>query len=304
MTAGSPVLSGRRSTAFVALAVVCFLWGTTWIASRQGVRGMPALQLVAIRQFLAGCCFVLFYIFKKASWPRKDQWKKIFLLSLLNLVLTSGLTTIGIKYIPAGLGAIIAAIFPLWIMLLSFIQKNNGIAPRAVAGVLLGFAGVCIIFYDHLKDFLQVDFRFGILISLLGSVSWALGSMYTKKQAADFNPYFSIGLQMIIAGVFIYPFLIATHTAIPFSDIPERSWLAIAYLVIFGSVLSFIAYLYALQRLPTAQVSLYAYINPVVAVLISAWLFEENLTLLIGIGGVVTLYGVYLVNQTFRHISQ
>jgi drug/metabolite transporter (DMT)-like permease len=167
-------------------------------------------------------------------------------------------------------------------------------------GLLLGFGGVCAIFYEHLKDFFNPDFRFGILISLLGSLSWALGTVYTKKQAKLFNPYFSIGLQMAISGILLYTASAVSGKMIPFGSIPAQSWLAIAYLVVFGSVISFMAYLYALQHLPMQQVSIYAYMNPVVAVLIGAFLFGENLTFYVELGGVITLYGVYLVNETYR----
>ena len=170
----------------------------------------------------------------------------------------------------------------------------------AVIGLLLGFTGVCIIFYDHLHDFLNSDFRFGIFVSLIATWSWAFGTLYTKQQAMEFNPYFSLGLQMVISGIVLYGISAATGYNVPFSAIPWQAWTSIGYLVVFGSVISFIAYLYALQKLPTGQVSIYAYINPVVAVLIGSLLFNEEFTLYIAIGGAITLAGVYIVNESFR----
>jgi drug/metabolite transporter (DMT)-like permease len=161
----------------------------------------------------------------------------------------------------------------------------------------MGFAGICVIFYDHLQDFLIPEVRFGILLSLASTWSWAFGTIYTKKHAATFNPYFSLGLQMVISGVTLFTVSNLTGMAIPISEIPWQSWTAIAYLVVFGSVLSFIAYIYALQKLPTEQASLYAYINPIVAVLLGSLIFDEKLTAFIIVGTLVTLYGVYLVNK-------
>jgi drug/metabolite transporter (DMT)-like permease len=293
----------RRETkgkALFALSVVSLFWGTTWVASRQGVLRMPALQLAAIRQFLAGSIYIVYFLFTRAAWPKGKQWVHIIILSLLNLVITNGLTTLGVKYISAGLASIIAAIFPLWMVVLGFFRAKSKIPPKAVLGLLLGFGGVCIIFYEHISDFLNADFRFGIFISLTASISWAFGTMYTKNKAQEFNPYFSIGLQMVIAGILLYFFTAATGQQIPMRMIPIESWLAIAYLVIFGSVVTFAAYLYALQHLPIGQLSIYAYINPVVAVITGSLLFGEKLTLFIGMGGLVTLLGVYLVNITFR----
>jgi len=289
-----------RGKALIALTVVSFFWGTTWVASRQGVLYMPALQLAAIRQFLAGSLYVIYFLFTGAVWPKGRQWVDVIILSLLNLVITNGLTTLGVKYISAGLGSIIAAIFPLWLVVLGIFKAKSKIPPKAILGLLLGFGGVCIIFYEHLRDFLNADFRFGIFISLAASVSWAFGTMYTKNKAQEFNPYFSLGLQMLIAGISLYLFTAATAQQIPLSQIPRQSWLAIAYLALIGSVVTFAAYLYALQHLPIGQVSIYAYINPVVAVIVGSVLFGEKLTLFIGIGGLVTLLGVYLVNVTFK----
>ncbi len=262
---------------------------------------MPALQMAAIRQFLAGSVFVIFFLFKKEPWPQKKEWVSIFVLSILNLVLTNGLTTLGVKYIPAGLGAIIAAIFPLWLAIISFFIEKTFISTRTFIGLLLGFGGVCIIFYEHLKDFFIADFRFGIFISVLGSISWAFGTFYTKRQARSFNPYFSIGLQMVIAGIILFIFSSATDMIIPIKNIPWQAWADIIYLFAVGSILTFISFLYALKNLPTAQVSIYAYINPVVAVLLGAILFEEKMTVFVGIGGAITLYGVYFVNEATKN---
>ncbi|HUM66269.1 MAG TPA: EamA family transporter, partial [Chitinophagaceae bacterium] len=173
--------------------------------------------------------------------------------------------------------------------------------PRlAIMGLLLGFGGVCIIFYEHLQDFFIADFRFGIFLSLLATWGWAFGTIYTKKYAAKFNPYFSIGLQMVISGIALSITSYNSGNAVSVVNIPWQSWAAIAYLVIFGSVVSFIAYLYALQNLSTEQASLYAYVNPIVAVLLGWLIFSESLTIFIAVGGLVTLAGVYLVNKAYK----
>src|SRR5258708_11705413 len=105
---------------------------------------------------------------------------------------------------------------------------------------------------------------------------------------------------MVISGIFLSVFTNITHRAVPLTAIPWQSWAAIGYLVIFGSVISFIAYLYALQNLSTEQTSLYAYVNPIVAVLLGWLIFSEKLTAFIAIGGAVTLIGVYLVNKAYK----
>lgn len=261
---------------------------------------MPALQLAGIRQFLGGTCYVVFFLIKRFPLPKRKEWITILVLSFLNFLLSNGLTTWGVKFISAGLGAIIAAIFPLWLVVIGFFASKSKISLQATMGFVIGFGGVCIIFYDHLQDFLNHDFRLGIILSLLATWTWAFGTLYTKKQARSFNPYFSLGLQMLISGIFLSIFTTLTGNAVTIILIPWQSWVAIGYLVIFGSVISFIAYLYALQNLSAEQASLYAYVNPIVAVLLGWLIFSERLTVFIAIGGAVTLFGVYLINKAYK----
>lgn len=296
---------GTRTKAIFALALVCFLWGTTWLAAKEGVKHMPALQLAGIRQVLGGTCYVLFFLYRGAKWPRGKEWGIILVLSFLNFMMSNGLSTWGVKFISAGLGSIIGAIFPLWLVIIGLFAVKSRIPSRALAGLVLGFAGVCIIFYEHLQDFLNIDFSFGILLSLVATWTWAFGTIYTKKHATGFNPYFSLGIQMLISGVVLvlltgFANSSKLTTSVPLSSIPWQSWAAIAYLVIFGSIISFIAYLYALQNLPTEQASLYAYINPIVAVVMGALIFNEKLTVFISTGGLITLFGVFMVNKAYK----
>ncbi|RKS94729.1 EamA domain-containing membrane protein RarD [Flavobacterium limicola] len=289
-TIGLPIL---------ALCWVSFFWGTTWIASKEGVKHMPALQLVAIRQFLGGFLYISFFLFKKAPWPKGKQWKTIIILSILNFVLSNGLSTWGVKYISSGLGAIIGAIVPLWIVIITFFRGER-LSRLSVIGLIISFSGVCVIFYDHLSDFLIPNFRFGIIISIISTLTWAFGTLYTKKKAATFNPYFSLGLQMFISSILIFAYNGATGTSVSLSAIPAISWWSIAYLVIVGSILTFIAFIYALQNLPAEISTVYSYINPIVAVILGALIFGETLNAAIAIGGGVTLSGLYLVNYSLR----
>jgi drug/metabolite transporter (DMT)-like permease len=292
---------GTRAKAFFALALVCFLWGTTWLASKEGVKRMPALQMAGIRQFIGGAIYVSFFLIKGVAFPKGlKEWIPVFILSLLNFICSNGLSTWGVKYISAGLGSIMGAIFPLWLVVIGLFAAKDKMPKKAIIGLLLGFGGVCIIFYEHLQDFFNADFRFGILLSLAATLSWAFATLYTKKQAVNFNPYFSLGLQMVIAGITLFSISTADHKFLPVTAIPWQSWAAIAYLVLFGSIIAFVCYLYALQNLPTEQASIYAYINPMVAVLLGWAIFGEHLTEFIAVGGLVTLAGVYLVNTAYK----
>ncbi|MBC7904076.1 MAG: EamA family transporter, partial [Gemmatimonadaceae bacterium] len=226
----------RHTKAIVALAAVCFFWGTTWIASKEGVRHMPAIQLAGIRQLLGGTAYLLFFIVQgKVAWPRGREWVTILVLSFLNFMLTNGLSTWGVKYTSAGLGSIISAIFPLWLVIIGLFTNAEKLPRKAIYGLVLGFAGICIVFFEHLHDFLNSDFSFGIALLLAATWSWAFGTLYTKEHAKTFNPYFGIGLQMFISGIFLYGIAGFSGFTIPLAEIPWQSWTSIGYLVVFGS---------------------------------------------------------------------
>jgi len=283
----------------LALIWISFFWGTTWLASKEGVKYMPALQLAAIRQFLGAAFYLSYFIFKKTPWPKGKQWKTILILSVLNFVLSNGLSTWGVKYISSGLGAIIGAIFPLWIVIIRFFNGDR-LSKLALIGLLTCFGGVCIVFSDYLSDFIKPDFQFGILLSVIATITWAFGSLYTKKKAASFNPYFSLGLQMLISSILLFAYTGATGTSVAITQIPSQAWWAITYLVVFGSITTFVAFIYALQHLPTEISSIYAYINPIVAVILGSFIFNEPLTITLSLGVLVVLLGIYLVNLAIK----
>jgi drug/metabolite transporter (DMT)-like permease len=293
---------GTRVKAIFALTLVCILWGTTWLASKQGVKYMPdAFQMAGIRQLLGGICYVGFFLYKRIPLPKGKEWIPIIVLSFLNFMISNGLSTLALQYkISAGLGSIIGAIFPLWLVVIGLFASKEKMPVMAIIGLLLGFAGVCVIFYDHLNEFVDPQFRWGILFSVIATWTWAIATLYTKRQAVNFNPYFGLGLQMVISGIVLYSFSLSTGRAIPLTEIPWQSWASIAYLVIFGSLIAFVCYLYALQNLPTEQASIYAYVNPMVAVVLGSIVFDEKLTMYLAIGGLVTLLGIYLVNRAYK----
>ena len=260
---------------------------------------MPPMQLVALRQLFGGLLYLLYFLIKKHPWPNKRQWRTILVLSVLNFMLSNGLSTWGVKYISSGLGAIIGSIFPLWIVIISLFRGQKT-SWKAVVGMIVAFGGICVIFYDYLNDFLRPEFRFGILLSVIATFTWALSSIYIKENKTNFNPYFSLGLQMLISSIVISSVNGFNGTSVPLSEIPAISWWSIAYLAIVGSVLTFIAFIYTLENLPTEISSLYAYINPMVALFFGYLLFNEPLTPAIVIGGTITIIGLYLVNRAIK----
>lgn len=290
---------GPRFMALVCVGIVSIIWGTTWIISKQAVLEIPALEMAGLRQLIGGCCYLAYFKIKKFPLPDKKDILPLLVLSFLNFILSNGLSTWGVKFIPAGLASIIGAIFPLWLVLISIFISKNSPPKMALAGVIIGFVGICTIFYDHLTDFLDPNFRFGIILSIIATVSWAIGTLYTKKHSKSFNPYFGLGFQMVISGVVLSGISLFDPQFVSIPDISWMTWLSILYLVVFGSVIGFICYLYALQHLPAQQASVYAYINPLVALIAGYFILGEKITSLIIIGCGITIFGVYLVNRSY-----
>ncbi|MFT3704021.1 MAG: EamA family transporter [Agriterribacter sp.] len=290
-----------KAKALIAVCIVCFFWGTTWLASKKGVQYMPAIQLAGFRQLIAGILYLIFFFFKGFRLPTRDQFIQFTWMSMLMIVMNNGLSTWSMKYMPSGLGSVIAAASPLWIAIISsFLFKETRLNTTTVIGLLLGIAGIGIIFSAYLHDLFNSSFSKGVVLNVIASISWAFGTIYTVKNAKHINPYFSLGWQMAIGGVILLLCSWFTNEYIsPFSaDI--RTWYSITYLVIIGSVITYSAFIYALKRLPAAQVSIYAYINPIVAVIVGALLNNEKLTIAIASGTLVTIFGIYLVNTGFK----
>ena len=292
-----------KRNAYLALGVVCIVWGVSWVGTKEAVRYMPPFQMVGIRQVLAGLCYIAFFVIRGDKMPKGKEWKPILFLSLLSFMISNGLATWGVKLTTAGVSAILGAIFPLWLVIILTLRGGSRIPLLAWLGIGIGFAGVCVVFYENLRHLFNYAFLGGVILGLLASLAWAYGTIYTKEFAADFNPYQSIGWQMLISGIVLSILATVTGDTIPISEIRLYTWSAILFLVVVSSVLSFLAYLYALQRLPTGLVSIYAYINPIVAVLAGNLLTKEPLTWMIWIGTVITLSGVYVVNKSLHKAS-
>lgn len=288
-----------NTNAYIALAIVSIFWGTTYLASSVGVRHMHGVMLAGIRQATAGFLITGFFLLKGYKLPGKIVLSKLFVIGTLMLCGGNGLLTWALRYIPSGLGAIIAATIPIWITITSyFLVQRTRLSLQLIIGMILGFGGVAGIFYNYLSSLMNPDFQFGIIIGFISCIFWALGSVLTAKWALGVNYLYGAGFQMFFSGIIML--LVATlflgqHVEI--QSFTAELWESLLYLVLVGSVFSYSAYVFALNNLPPAQVSIYAYINPVVAVLLGWLILHENLTWLTGICSLVTIGGVYLVNS-------
>jgi drug/metabolite transporter (DMT)-like permease len=293
----------EKNSALFAVGVVSILWGTTWMASKIAVRSMPALQVSGMRHLIGGGLYVGYFFLKRFPLPTKEQFIRIFWVSLIMFVLCNGFSVMSVQYIPSGLAAVVGAMSPLWVAVFGLlIFRGTKLSAITTAGLLLGFGGVLITFYDYIEELADTNFIFGVIYGLIASITWALGTLLTVKDSKKLDPYYSMGWQMFLSGIMLSVFSFATNQHVPISSIGTECWLSLAYLIVVGSVIAFMAFIYALKRLPATQVSIHSYINPLVAIIIGDFMMNEGLTAYLVIGTIVTLLGVYLVNRGFKKV--
>lgn len=293
--------SKERTQGLTAVGVVSILWGTTWMASKIGIKYLPALQLSGLRHIIGGGLYVTYFAFFKKMFLRRDQFLRILMMAVIMFVLSNGLSVMSVVYMPSGIASVVGAIAPIWVVIISYIfQKKTRFIPQTIIGIILGFAGVVICFYDYFSEIKEGSFALGIFFGLVSSITWAIGALLTAKQAKDTDPYFSLGWQMLLSGILLNLISFSIGDFVSISHLPLEAWLSIGYLVLIGSVIAFGAYVFALKRLPAALVTVHAYINPIVALMIGSILLNERLTINIAFGTLATLLGVFLVNNSFR----
>lgn len=295
-----------KGKGYIALTLTSTLWGTTWVASKLGIQEIPALQMASIRQLIAGLCFVIFFLVtKKLPLPTAKQWQWLIVMSVLMFVMANGLSTWSLNYIPTGMSALIGALYPLSVVVIERIFfKAKRITPLTLLGFILGIAGIGIVFYENAFDSYSSTFIIGISLSVIAMLSWSLGTVFIARNKANLNPYYGTGWQMILSSVLLFIFSELTQDPIPVTSIPLKGWLIILYLVIFGSIITFVSFIYSMKKLPAAVASLYAYFNPLIAIVTAGLILGEKLTLNILWGAIVTVLGVFLVNFSIRRDNQ
>ncbi len=288
-------------TAYIALGLVSLLWGTTYIASSIGAREMPGLFLSGLRQFFSGIIMVGFFISKGYKLPDLKSMKAISIQGIFLLCIANGLLTWSLEYITGGLAAIIAALVPMLITLFSiWLLKHARFTGWMITGLIVGFGGVVIIFYDYVQQLANNSFAFGVVLALLSVVSWAYGSVYSSRKKLGVDILFNVGLQMLIAGFITLIVCYASGKYINLATAGSASWYSLLYLVVFGSLIAYSAYVFAISKLSPTLVSIYAYINPIVAVVLGWMLLHEKMNANMWLGTIITLGGVFLVNHEFK----
>jgi drug/metabolite transporter (DMT)-like permease len=295
MTARHPYLP------YIALAAVCLIWGTTYLALRIGVLHFPPFLFTGLRQTTAGLVLLLFMMLaRKKSLPTATGILHQAIGGFFMIGLGNGLVAWAEMHIPSGIAAIICSLMPVIVILINLtINREEKPTVPIILGMGLGLAGIVMIFGENMQEFSRTEYMMGILLTFLAVLSWAGGSVWIKKNKTESDPFVNAGLQMLFGGLFMFP------ASLALDDLHAVTWSAEAvysllYLIVFGSIIAYTCYSFALRTLPMTIVSLYAYVNPIVAVVLGwAWL-DEKLNARIGIAILITLAGIYIVNRGYQ----
>lgn len=293
----------NQTKAYLALFTICIVWGTTYLAMLIGVSSFPAFLFSGIRHFIAGLIIWLSLPFlkRKINFTRKDIINQV-IPGVLMLALGNGTIGWAEKYIPSGLAALIVSIMPVYVVMINFITgKGKGtLNGKIILGLLLGCVGIVLIFRDNLSDFTNTKYLMGVLVTFAASLSWAIGTIFMKKNSANTDSYVNTAIQLSSGGL-------ALLISSPFLDdlsqlqhIKADSLWALGYLIIFGSLLSFLCYTYAVKKLPVGLVSIYAYVNPLIAVALGFALNNERVTPITIIAFITTITGVFWINRGYK----
>jgi len=295
-----------KQKAYIGLVLTSTIWGTTWVASKYGIKqGIFAFELSAIRNGLGGLALIVFFLLKGQKLPTFKEFKWLLGMSILLFVIANGFSTNALNEIPSGLAALIAALYPLSVVIIEKLKYNNTkITTLTFQGMLLGIIGIGIVFYENLAVHNSVGYFVGVVVSLIAMLSWSFGTIFIARNKMGMNPYYATGWQMFLSCFFLGAAAVASGKSTPIQEITFTIWIVIAYLIIASSIVAFAAFIYTMKYLPPAIASLYAYINPIVATIVGAYTVNEKLSLPIFIGSFVTLTGVYLVNRSMKKQHQ
>mgnify|MGYP002366366313 FL=1 len=287
----------NKHKALWALAAISFLWGTTWFVSKLIVSNMPPLQMAGLRQTIAGLIVVIYFLLKGAAVPKSRDLLFYVFLGFLLISCSNGLTTWAIKFIPSYLGALISALMPFVMILANFLFFKEKISRWALFGLIIGFSGVLFLLSSFFEELNNSNFIFGVLLTLVGVCTWTTGTLLTIRNKRNLDPYTGIGWQMLFGGLILYFASWVGGQQVPLRTVPLQTWGLIAYLIAVGSIICFMCYLYALKYLPMGMVSIYVYMNPLVALLMGILFLNEKLTFSIVVGALTILVGIYFVKR-------
>ena len=282
----------------VAFAAVYIVWGSTYLSIRIGIETFPPLVLAGLRHLVAGVLLYPGLRWKTGIKPTAANWRTAIVAGTLLLFVGNGGVSWAELTVPSGIAALLVATVSLWLVIVDWLRPGGARpVPRVVGGLLIGFAGMALLVGPaHPGSSGRVDPR-GALVLVSASLAWACGSLYSKHGEMPSSPMLGVAMQSIAGGVILLVVAAITgeFRGLQLGAVSLRSWLALGYLILFGSGIGFSAYIYILHKSTAARVATYAFVNPVVALFLGWLILGEAITVRTGVAAAVILTAVILV---------
>src|ERR1700682_2740271 len=286
---------------FLAFAIIYLVWESTYLAIRVGVREIPPFLLAAMRFLVAGLVLYSWMIARGERSPSGREWTSASLLAILIFVVDYGLVFWSEQRVPSGIAAVMMATIPAFMALSEIIfLRTQRLTVRLTLALLIGIGGVAVLISRSLNLGGGPIARGGAIALIVASMSWSVASALTRKLPLPHSKVMSSGAQMLAGGVFLALTAAALGEFRNFhpSAISRGAWLSLLYLIVAGSIIGFTAYVWLIHHEPLTKVGTYAYVNPVVAVLVGYFLGGETLGLRTILGTLFVLISVVVITTT------
>lgn len=282
---------------------VCLVWGTTYLAIRIALETVPPLLMGGLRFLVAGALLITVLKVRGVRMPAAGSWPALVILGILLLGFGNGGVVWAEQTVPSGLTAVLVAMSPFWMVGIDALTAHGEpITGRRAAGLIIGFCGIVLLVWPEIHVSASGRaFLGGVMAAQLACFGWALGSTYSRRRghtaARDESVLVTAAFEMLFGGLFLMT-IGTMRGEVAWLTFNARTAAALVYLIVFGAIGGFTAYAYALKHLPIATVSLYAYVNPVIAVALGTLILKEAFNARLGIAAAVVLIGMALVRET------
>lgn len=289
----------------LAFAAVYIIWGSTYLGIRIAIETIPPFLMASSRFLIAGTILFLIARIKSKEKLTLIHWRSGFIIGGLLLLGGNGGVVWAEQFVPSGLTALLVSTVPIWIIIMNWVLPNGEkITLKTVIGVLLGFIGLFLLVNPQdLTKSGGVDL-IGAGVLLFATFTWAIGSIYSNHAVLPKSKIMTVAIEMISGGVLLLIFSFITGDASRFSieEVSTRSMLSLIYLILFGSIVAFTAYMWLLEAAGPSKATTYAYVNPVVALLLGWFFVDEIITIEIVIAMIIILSAVALINTDLSYL--
>lgn len=290
-----------RLLVILAFIAVYFIWGSTYLAVRFGLTGFPPFILVSLRYIAAGLAMLAYCKIKKEALPSYKLLNQQAISGILMLVGGTGMVAWAEQYITSGQVAVLIAAQPLWFLILDKANWRQYFSEKyIISGLLIGFLGI-FLFMKLGHEEVSKDASMNVIAMIgvqIGAMLWVVGSLITKKSKGSSSVIMNSSIQLIAASLFsaLVALVAGEYSDFSFTQVPTNAWLGLIFLITFGSLVAYLAYIWLLGHVAPALISTYTYVNPVVAVFLGWALADEKFFSGQFIGLAVILIGILLVN--------